>query len=127
MNPFFTVLVAAYIFCIFYMADSSIVSWIGQFNPFSLLHIPLYGILTILLLLAFGSEPKINPNFRYHLAAWVAIAVGILDEYYQSFIRQREASIEDIWLDISGVVLSLILARRFPPPLWMSQFKKLKK
>jgi hypothetical protein len=38
---------------IFLWADSPIVSDLAPFNPFSLLHIPLYGILTILLILSF--------------------------------------------------------------------------
>ena len=88
MNPFFTVLSAAYIFGIFFLADSSAVSQIGEFNPYSLLHIPLYGVLTGLLLLAFASKPGTNIAIRYHLAAWIAVAVGILDEYHQSLHPQ---------------------------------------
>ena len=48
MNPFYAFLSAAYIFAIFFLADSGAVSQIGEFNPYSLLHIPLYGILTSL-------------------------------------------------------------------------------
>jgi VanZ family protein len=127
MNPFFTFLSAAYIFGIFYMADSSVVSKIGEFNFYSLLHIPLYGILTILLLLAFASKPEPSRTSRYSIATWVAIAVGAVDEYYQSFIPSREGSIGDVLLDILGVVLVRILARRVPPLLWMNALKKLKK
>jgi VanZ family protein len=127
MNPFFTFLSAAYIFCIFYMADSSVVSKIGEFNFYSLLHIPLYGILMILLLLAFASKPETSRTSRYSIAAWVAIAVGAADECYQSFIPSREGSIGDVLLDILGVVLVRILARRIPPLLWMNALKKLKK
>jgi VanZ family protein len=39
----------AYIAGIFLLADSSVVSDLAPFNPYSLLHIPLYGILTFLL------------------------------------------------------------------------------
>jgi len=127
MNPFFTFLSAAYIFFIFYLADSSVVSKIGEFNFYSLLHIPLYGILMILLLLAFASKPETSRKSRYSGAAWLAIAVGVLDEYYQSFIPSREGSIGDVLLDILGVLLVRILARRIPPLLWMDAFKKLKK
>ena len=35
------------------MADSPLVSDLAPFNPYSLLHIPLYGILTILLIFSF--------------------------------------------------------------------------
>jgi VanZ family protein len=123
MNPFFTVLSAAYIFGIFFLADSSAVSQIGEFNPYSLLHIPLYGVLTGLLLLAFASKPGTNIAIRYHLAAWIAVAVGILDEYHQTFIPSREGSVGDVFLDLLGVVLVVILARRVSPSLWLRPFQ----
>ena len=37
----------------FIFADSSVVSTLAAFNPYSLLHIPLYGILTVLLIFSF--------------------------------------------------------------------------
>jgi VanZ family protein len=123
MNPFFTVLSAAYIFGIFFLADSSAVSQIGEFNPYSLLHIPLYGVLTGLLLLAFASKPGTNIAIRYHLAAWIAVAVGILDEYHQTFIPSREGSVGDVFLDLLGVVMVVILARRVSPSLWLRPFQ----
>jgi len=123
MNPFFTVLSAAYIFGIFFLADSSAASQIGEFNPYSLLHIPLYGVLTGLLLLAIASEPGTNFAYRYHLAAWMAVAVGILDEYHQTFIPSRDGSVGDVFLDILGVVLVVILARRVSPALWLRPFR----
>ena len=54
MNPFFSILSLAYIAGIFLFADSPVVSDVAPFNPFSLLHIPLYGILTFLLILSFS-------------------------------------------------------------------------
>ena len=49
----FSILSSIYIFCIFFLADSSVVSDLSAFNPYSILHIPLYGILTILLIFSF--------------------------------------------------------------------------
>jgi len=126
MNPFFTALSAVYIFGIFFLADSPAASQMGQFNPYSLLHIPLYGVLTGLLLLAIASRPGTNFAFRYHAAAWMALAVGILDEYHQTFIPTREASVGDVFLDLLGVVLMVILARRVSPPLWLRPFQRRK-
>jgi len=123
MNPFFTVLSAAYIFGIFFWADSPAASQIGEFNPYSLLHIPLYGVLTGLLLLAFASKQGTNFALQYHLAAWTAVAVGILDEYHQTFIPTREGSVGDVLLDILGVILAVILARRVSPSLWLRPFQ----
>lgn len=51
LNPFFALLSAAYIAGIFFLADSPVVSSLSAFNPCSLLHIPLYGILALLLIL----------------------------------------------------------------------------
>ena len=127
MNPFFTFLSAAYIFCIVYLAGSPLASRIAKFNPYSLLHIPLYGILTILLLLAFASKPETSRSSRYFSVAWISISVAAADEYLQSFIPSREASMGDILLDILGVALVMILARRVRPFLWMNALKKLKK
>ena len=126
MNPFFIVLSAGYIFGIFFWADSPALSKISEFNLFSLLHVPFYGIMTGLLLLAFASRGKTNLNARFVLVALVATAVGILDEYYQSFIPTREASLGDIFLDIVGASLVMALAYRFPPYLWINLLKKLK-
>lgn len=126
MNPCFTALSAAYIFAIFFLAESPVVARINEYNHFSLLHIPLYGILTALLLLAVGLEPKPNPKFRYTIAALIAVGVGILDEYYQSFIPTREASVTDALLDALGVSIVMILAHRIPPPQWATHCQKLK-
>jgi VanZ family protein len=127
MNPFFTFLSAAYIFFIVYLASSPLASRIAQFNPYSLLHIPLYGILTILLLLAFASRPETSHTSRHSIAASVAIAVAVSDEYLQSFISSREASVGDVLLDILGIALVMVLARRVPPFLWINALRKLKK
>jgi hypothetical protein len=51
MRPFFAALSVGYISGIFLLADSSIVSGMAKYNPYSLLHIPLYGILTGLIVL----------------------------------------------------------------------------
>ena len=101
------------------MADSPAASQIGEFNPYSLLHIPLYGVLTGLLLLALASKPGMNFAFPCHAAAWTAVAVAILDEYHQTFIPSREGSVGDVFLDILGVILVMILARR----VWLRPFQ----
>jgi VanZ family protein len=126
MNPFFTALSAAYIFGIFYCADSSSISVIGELNPFSILHVPLYGVLTLLLLLAFASRAEKNLKARYALAVFTAVVVGILDEYQQSFIPIREGSWGDFFLDLCGVFLVLLLAFRFPPSRWVRSLKRFK-
>jgi VanZ family protein len=127
MNYFFAVLPAAYIFGIFFYADSTIVSQFAVFNPFSLLHIPLYGILTLLLILALCPQSAANRQLRYTLAASIAIAVAIVDEFYQSFIPGRESSLIDVFLDALGVSLALFLSLRGPFSHWATRFQKITK
>lgn len=50
MNIFFSILSIVYISAIFILAGSPIVRILAPFNLYSLLHIPLYGILTFLLI-----------------------------------------------------------------------------
>ncbi|MBM4334062.1 MAG: hypothetical protein FJ117_23075 [Deltaproteobacteria bacterium] len=113
MNYFFAGLSAAYIFVIFFWADSSAVKQISVFNPMSLLHIPLYGILTVLLILALKPGQKNNFKSRYALAALIALGVAIFDEFHQSFIPTREASGADILLDVIGVFLAITISHFF--------------
>src|SRR4030042_5744293 len=62
MSIFVRLLSAAYIAGIFLVADSPMVSDAAPFNPYSLLHIPLYGILTVLLVLSFRRKPGNSTN-----------------------------------------------------------------
>jgi hypothetical protein len=141
MRVFFTFLSFVYIFCIFFWADSSIVQSLAPFNPYSLLHIPLYGILTILLTfsilpLKFKSNVLNVPNEHnvpnvlrisalthlrinastytcFLIAGLIALGVAITDEIYQSSIPMRAASITDIFLDFIGIILVLLLIVQF--------------
>ena len=71
-------------------------------------------------------ESDQNTKIRCGLAGLIAVVVGILDEYNQSFIPARDASGGDVLLDIAGVLLVLLLAFRFPPSLWGRFLKKFK-
>lgn len=70
MNPLFGFLSLAYISCIFLMADSRLVSALSYFNPLSLLHIPLYGVLTVLLHLSFWEKSEIQLAV-WRIVSWV--------------------------------------------------------
>lgn len=113
MNYFFAGLSAVYIFGIFFLADSSAVKQLSVFNHMSLLHIPVYGVLTVLLILALKPAQKNNSKSRYALAALIALGVAIFDEFHQSFIPTREASGADILLDVIGVFLVLTISHFF--------------
>ena len=112
-----------YIAGIFLFADSPVVSDIAPFNPYSLLHIPLYGILTLLLLLSFPPQRKtfiIAPNstnpmnsmnpMNFLVAGIIALVVAIADEIHQAYIPGRNPSVIDVILDVIGIILSIILS-----------------
>ena len=146
INPFFSTLSLIYIAGIFLLADSPVVSDIAAFNPYSLLHIPLYGVLTILLVLSFRTRPGNSTNSSREMrpvpcsvetttsgslfhwdsinliaAGIIALVVAITDEIHQTHIPSRNASITDIFLDIVGIVLCILKRLEH-----MSGFSKIK-
>ena len=142
MNIFFSILSIAYIAGIFLLADSSMVSDVALFNPFSLLHIPLYGILTLLLILSFPTQRKrfvnptnlgnstnsinsINPSnlSNYFVAGIIALVVAIVDEIHQAYLPNRNASVIDVFLDLVGIICCILLARRFQSQSGFSKVK----
>ena len=119
-----------YISGIFLFTDSSVVSDLATFNPYSLLHVPLYGILGLLLFFSVAPTElnherqtkwmvKLADNkgmkwrTYFLMSDGIAFAVAIADEYSQSFIPSRTASIGDVLLDLGGIVLFLFLISRF--------------
>jgi hypothetical protein len=123
------------------MASSPLALKISAFNPYSLLHIPLYGVLTFLLYFSFSpvkfryrfSRKKNNPLVQPH-GTWqntevdtktqrlkdrmafvvpgiIGLVVAVADEWHQSFVPSRDASLSDVFLDIAGIVLVLFLMR----------------
>jgi hypothetical protein len=132
MNIFFTILSICYIVGIFLWADSPIVEELSAFNPYSFLHIPLYGILTILLIFArlplnlFNEKKPMNSSNPSNLPremrnlfhrgsinhltpGSIAFVVAVADEIHQAYIPGRNASITDVLLDVVGIVLVLIV------------------
>jgi hypothetical protein len=117
MSIFFRVLSAAYIAGIFLLADSPMVSDVAPFNPYSLLHIPLYGILTLLLIFSKWSSifmNRSNPTNSRNLvvAGIIALVVAIADEIHQGYLPNRNASVIDVFLDVVGIVLCILFIRR---------------
>ena len=97
MRFLFTVLSVAYVAGIFLFAGSPIVSTLSKFNPYSILHIPVYGILTVLLIFSFIPE---LPN---------------------SFITHRSAQGRNRPIDLPSEMRSLFHRRRLPNNL-MTRF-----
>ena len=127
MKILFGLLSIAYITVIFLYADSSLARDLGAFNPYSLLHIPLYGILSLLLFLSIAPPnvvrttggnvsvrmPQINTRLYCLIVGLIGLGVAVSDEYYQSFVPGRHASVGDVVLDLIGIILSMLLTLRF--------------
>ena len=130
MRLLFTLLSAVYIAGIFLWADLSVVSAISAFNPYSVLHIPLYGILTALLFFSLSPlklrknvingmiQKRKNPMnplnpINYFVVGVIALIVAIADEIHQAYIPFRDASITDVILDLVGICFVLILLSKY--------------
>jgi len=136
VNIFFSALSAAYIAAIFLFADSPMVSDVAPFNPYSLLHIPLYGILALLLILSFSPQRKrfINPTNSISptnptnsrnliISGIIALVVAIADEIHQAYLPSRNASVIDVLLDLAGIICCILLIRRFQSQSVISKVK----
>ena len=114
-----------YIVGIFLFADSPVVADLAPFNPYSLLHIPLYGILTLLLFFSFvplksdvrNSTDSTHSTHSTHLTYFVivvviSLGVAVADEFHQAYVPGRNASVYDVLLDMVGIVLCLFIVKR---------------
>jgi len=129
----FVLLSLLYIAAIFILAGSHVVDTLSEFNPYSLLHIPLYGILAFLLIFSMvpiprgfrgalnqpGSESREFPSeetkdlkLRLFLAGGIALAVAIFDEIHQLYVPGRDGSAIDAVLDVVGIAIAVLLCSR---------------
>ncbi|MBM4338481.1 MAG: hypothetical protein FJ110_02950 [Deltaproteobacteria bacterium] len=105
------ILSAIYVSCIFILPRLIAQQSMEQiWNPYSLLHIPLYGVLMGLLTVAFlpnlvNAKMSSFRPISLMLPGGIATLVGVLDEIHQAFIPYRDASITDVLLDVCGIVL----------------------
>jgi len=127
MRSILRMMTLLYIGAIFVLADSPMAKDLSRFNPYSFLHIPLYGMLSLLLILSFPSSPKtpsthpgislaqirISEKRAFFRAGIIALVIGMADEIYQSYLPSRNASVMDLFLDFLGVVLALFILYYF--------------
>jgi len=130
MRILFSLLSLFYVASIFILAGSPVVHTLSEFNPYSLLHIPLYGILAFLLIFSMvpiaqgfkdgsiqprGGSTRSRPigtvglGLRFFIAGAIALAVGIFDEIHQLSVPGREGSASDVVLDMVGIAIALFL------------------
>jgi hypothetical protein len=133
MRILFSILSLLYIAAIFILAGSPAVDTLSEFNPYSLIHIPLYGILAGLLVFSmvpitreFGeasiqsgsnsrelpSKETIGLKLRFFIAGAIGLAVAALDEIHQLYVPGRDGSAMDVVLDLAGITLALLLCSR---------------
>ena len=89
----------------------------------NLAHVPLFGGLAFCVLKSL--RPGTSGRPRYALAFLACAACGVLDEWHQSFVPGRIASMGDLFLDLIGIAGTLLILRALaavperpsPPPL----------
>ena len=73
------------------------------------LHVPAYAALAWVWYWALGAWLRV-PSARAINACAIASAYGVFDEWHQSFVPGRYASLTDVILDVAGAVLGIWLA-----------------
>jgi VanZ like family len=78
-----------------------------------LLHLPLFAGLAACLLLSVtqGRWYRFIPGYLYGLIALLAISYAAFDEWHQSFVPGRSASVGDFLLNCVGIALLLTVHR----------------
>lgn len=72
-------------------------------------HLVSYGLLALLILWALPDQP-IGTRRRYLLAVLLASLYGLSDEFHQSFVPGRSATLFDVGIDALGAALAVCLA-----------------
>ena len=84
-------------------------------------HLSIYTLVGILMM-SFISTYNIKLKYRFLISILVGLVYASSDEIHQSFIPERNASIIDVGIDASGVLLGIILVL-----IIISAYKKLTK
>ena len=127
MDPYFFLISTLYVSCIYLWAGCPLVLLINAFNPFSFLHVPLYGILTVLLLLALKTHLRQRSGSRYLLVGLIALSIAVVDEVEQSFIPYRVGSFTDVLLDMAGISFAMLIFGQFFAIGSLRRFRKFQK
>jgi len=84
-----------------------------QFFTRKLAHFTEYAILGFLAARAFRSSPRAAIHTRWFLiCAAIVVVYALIDEYHQSFVPSRTASIFDSLIDMSGGLTALLIVRK---------------
>ena len=76
-------------------------------------HFTEYAILGFLAARAFWMSPRTAIRSRWFLISLILVVTyALIDEYHQSFVPTRTASLWDSFIDISGGLTALLIVRR---------------
>jgi len=84
--------------------------WIKIISYF--FHFGEYAVLAFLIIRAFGGMPRISRKKILPLALIFAIIYAVSDEYHQSFVPGRNASVIDILVDSLGILTTMTFFHR---------------
>jgi VanZ family protein len=79
------------------------------------MHLSEYAVLTLLLLRAAVCMTNLKRSTPVLcLSVWVAcVFVAATDEFHQTFVRSRDASVRDLMIDSAGAILGLLIGAIF--------------
>jgi len=80
-------------------------------NPYEFTHLPEYAVLSVLLMNALEKKEKKSSSIKkpYLFSASITGVIGIIDEIYQHFLPRRYCTVYDIFLNILGGILGLLV------------------
>jgi VanZ family protein len=78
-------------------------------------HVTEYAILALLLWRALGSYPvfRLRPLILFGAALLGCAAFAASDEFHQTFIKSRTPSVRDVFLDVAGAFVGLLIGASF--------------
>ena len=84
-----------------------------QFFTRKLAHFTEYAILGFLAARAFRTSPRAAIRERWFLiCATIVVVYALMDEYHQSFVPSRTASVFDSLIDMAGGLTALLVVRK---------------
>ena len=114
LDPRYSVLTVAWLAAIYWLSSRTelgtsdsqpLVAFVSN-----LLHVPLFAGVTYCLLKSVSGEARI-PSSVYAIVFAVATGYAALDEWHQSFVAGRFASVGDFLLDVTGIVAVILFLR----------------
>jgi hypothetical protein len=103
----------SFYFLLFYGGILLLSFFIYQFlpNPYEFTHLPEYAVLSVLLMNALEKKEQKSSAIKktYLFSASLSGVIGTIDELYQHFLPKRYFTVYDIFLNILGGILGLLV------------------